>query len=1009
MRLTLLLLILSLVGKIGIAQRTLSAAATQTMLSTAKEAFQQERWDEACPALDKIWEEEGPRLFPSQSMDWQEVQYSRIVCHLLQNKPDAATDALQFINATTVPRWSDRMHFFLGNFYFQSKQWGVSLAQYKQADIANLTNQEIAQLQFNQGYALFVLKKYDEARPFFNSIRQLPNGSYRQAATYYYGILVFEEGKLEEAQLIFKQLEQDPTYGRLAIFYNSQLALAQGDYSLVIDQLEKNAHLYQDTVYPAWERKQVLGKAYFQKGDYARAALLLGDYFLHATTTSRIDQFQLAYAQLQQGQLAAAVEGFKKLVVGKDTLTGVSLFHLGEAYVKQNNKTEARSAFSLCMSTALNEGLKAKAQFNFAKLSYELGYFDVATREMDVFIQQNAQSPLVESAREILFASLAASSNYKKALSVLEQLEKPTATVLQLIPSVRYGRAVELFYDGELAAARPLFLKVAASSSTTNWPALSNFWLGEIAYQQKEGTISVQYLNKYLSLGAPVAGEATPIHAYYNLGYSFLLLNQPQSAIGQFEKVRYGPVMGNTSLELDARLRIADCQLLLRQYKAARQNYQFIVDLDGPAAPYAFYQLALIAGVESVNEKINRLKQVSVRYPQSPYVSIAAMSLADAYLEGERFNEALPLLEQLLAQATTASRPAILSKLAVVTYNLDDNEKSLHYYQQLIEQYPNTDEAADALEEMKAVYIELGRASDYTSYLKTRGIEVAVQVEDSLQYVTAEKLFEAKEYKKASLSLQQYIDSFPAGNYRAEALFQLGACYYQLKEWQLAISPLELLLSGEKVKHQLEANFLLARIYFFELKNYERALLWYERLLELTDKSEDRLEIFRALLRATYQQQNWILAGQYSDSLRLFKEKNKDDQALIALAKAKFFLQQEKEAEAQQELTAVLQWNKAAWAAEARYELAASYYRLRQWKLAEKTAFETINKSGSYEKWVTQSYLLLGDIYFAQKDYFNAKATYQSVYENATDEVYKKAAAAKLEEVSKKEAPTRNQ
>ncbi len=33
--------------------------------------------------------------------------------------------------------------------------------------------------------------------------------------------------------------------------------------------------------------------------------------------------------------------------------------------------------------------------------------------------------------------------------------------------------------------------------------------------------------------------------------------------------------------------------------------------------------------------------------------------------------------------------------------------------------------------------------------------------------------------------------------------------------------------------------------------------------------------------------------------------------------------------------------------------------------------------------WVTKAYILLGDVYFKQQDYFNAKATYQSVVDNA--------------------------
>lgn len=52
--------------------------------------------------------------------------------------------------------------------------------------------------------------------------------------------------------------------------------------------------------------------------------------------------------------------------------------------------------------------------------------------------------------------------------------------------------------------------------------------------------------------------------------------------------------------------------------------------------------------------------------------------------------------------------------------------------------------------------------------------------------------------------------------------------------------------------------------------------------------------------------------------------------------------------------------------------------------MAEKTAFEVTKKQASHEFWVTSAYILLGDIYVAQKDWFNALATYKSVTDNAT-------------------------
>ena len=48
---------------------------------------------------------------------------------------------------------------------------------------------------------------------------------------------------------------------------------------------------------------------------------------------------------------------------------------------------------------------------------------------------------------------------------------------------------------------------------------------------------------------------------------------------------------------------------------------------------------------------------------------------------------------------------------------------------------------------------------------------------------------------------------------------------------------------------------------------------------------------------------------------------------------------------------------------------------------------------------MTKAYILLGDIYFKQKDYFNAKATYQSIVDNTINAELKSEAQTKLNQV----------
>ena len=96
--------------------------------------------------------------------------------------------------------------------------------------------------------------------------------------------------------------------------------------------------------------------------------------------------------------------------------------------------------------------------------------------------------------------------------------------------------------------------------------------------------------------------------------------------------------------------------------------------------------------------------------------------------------------------------------------------------------------------------------------------------------------------------------------------------------------------------------------------------------------------------------------------------------------------------------------SRAAYGAEAQFQIAQCQYEENRLKDAEKSAFEVIHKSGSYELWVTKSYFLLGDIYLKEKDFFNAKATFQSLVENAKIEEIRVQAEQRLDEVKKEEA-----
>ena len=86
-------------------------------------------------------------------------------------------------------------------------------------------------------------------------------------------------------------------------------------------------------------------------------------------------------------------------------------------------------------------------------------------------------------------------------------------------------------------------------------------------------------------------------------------------------------------------------------------------------------------------------------------------------------------------------------------------------------------------------------------------------------------------------------------------------------------------------------------------------------------------------------------------------------------------------------------------AAESRYRIAELLLKQDKLKEAESAANESVHLSSGYDYWIVKSYILLSDVLVKEKDYFNAKATLESVVKHTKIQELKDEASKKLEEV----------
>ncbi|MGZ8509033.1 MAG: tetratricopeptide repeat protein [Chitinophagaceae bacterium] len=985
-------------------QQTIYYSDPFTKFKEAKEYFQKEQYSLAYPLLKELKQSVRETDKANNSVTVQEINYYTTACALKQGEENAEQEAIDYIDLEKNTARVQMMSFQLGEYYFRQKDFNKAVTHYEQANIVNLSNDDIAAMKFHQGYSYFTMQQFAKAKPLFNTIRSMSEDPNYLDANYYYGFLAFRDKQYNEALQSFKLVENQKDYATVVPYYIAQIYYIQGKKDEALKYAETKIKAGKSQYYDM-ELKQMIGHAYFERKEYDKGLPYLEDYVKRSNKVRREDLYELSYAYYMGNQLPKAIEGFKQLSGKEDSLSQSAMYLLGDAYLKTGQKSNARNAFLFCSSNSSDKKQQEVSKFQYARLSYELGYEDEALNSLKSFLNDYPNSAYNAEAKDLLVAVLTNTNNYREALSLLDGMGNPTPNAKRLYPRILYGRATEFVNDGRLAEADVLLDKALKDPNNGSVLPLVNFWKGEIAYRNNRLDDAIKYYNAYVSGGSPTSGEATISNVRYNLGYCYLRKENYQAALGFFEPLAKNPALNSDELTQDAYLRTADCYYMERNYSKAKSMYENVIRFSWPAEDYATFQNSMIAGIRSSKDKISLLNTMNRKFPSSALITDANMEVANTYMADEKFSEAIPYLNNVIKGTGNSSlKPQAYLKLGTAYYNLNNNNEALRHYNELITQYPNSQEANDALDNVKVIYVETGKTEEYAAFMRKAGKPISVDTEDSLTYAAAENQLTNGNTNAALNSFNSYLQKFPGGVYAMDANFYRGEIYNNKKDWNNALNGYETVAANAPNNYAERAILAAARINFFELKNYAKAETYYIQLGREASNQETQLEAMRGLLRSQYQLQKWTEAAANAKDLAAAKGSSNDDKALANMAIGKSHAINRQYDQAIANFKTVVQLNKAALAAEARYGIADSWFELNKLADAEKAAFEVINKSGSYDYWVTKAYILLGDVYYEQKDYFNAKATFQSVVDNTIEPTLKSEAQTKLTQVTEEES-----
>lgn len=923
--------------------------------------------------------------------------------HLLSvalEKESATLNATNWLTTNTNKIYQSRLNLELAKFYFKKQIIEAAINAYQNLSIDDLSNEELALMQFQLGYLYFKKGDWEKSSQYLFSIRQIKSSPYYLDANYYAGFVALQKKDFNIALSCFKIAESSSAYKNLTPFYISQLYYFLGDIDAALKNTEKALELKGQ--YYNSQLSQLMGHLLFEQKQYAKALPYLVNYVKGQKEVASQDLYQLSFCYFQSQQWNEAIQGFKQLANVEDSLGQNSMYLLATSYLKVNDKIGAKNAFLLCATKSQNLAQKEIALFNYAKLSLELKEYSVALQMIEKFNQNYPVSEYSSELKSIYVTALTYSNDFNKAYKAYQKMDTINESLLKLYPNILYGKAALMVNDGMNENAYELFKQIRNLPYNNKVLVQTLFWLGELTYKMGRVEESINYLESYLKEPFEI-GEITIKHAQYTLGYAYLKLNNYTKSLQQFTLAAdFNPYLASSFYQKDALVRLADCQFMTKQYKQALKSYQKIIDLGWDFEDYATFQKAIIYGALGLTkEKLKILNSYEFDFKNSNYVSDARIELADTYSSKEQYQEAInPLSKILVDNKATEFYPMAYYKLGIVYFNLNKNEIALQNFKSLYTAFPNAEESENAVEYIRNIFIEDQQPEAYVQFMNDFGKPLSVNEQDSLIYRAAFIQFEDKKFSNSASGFKKYLSIYPDGKYQLEALNYIAEIAYTNEQYDSAAIYFGKIANQAPNKFVERAAIVAARLHYFNIKDYAAAESYFKIVLQYASQQEQKTEAVKGLLRCQYKVENWAEAAQTAEIILKEKNSASDDYLMANMALYHQAMLSNDTVSAMRILNTVIKSNSSVYTAEAYYLISLLYFYQHKYNLAEKFAFEMIQKQASYDFWVTKTYILLGDIYLAQNDTFNATATYKSIAENATIPSLQKIAIDKLKQMN---------
>jgi TolA-binding protein len=689
-----------------------------------------------------------------------------------ERNPAAAQMLKNWIDTNQSSPFRPEAMLKLGNCYFDQGDYEAALSRYRLIETGNFATTLAQELLYRRGYSYLAVGNTDVAHATFASM--ISSGEFAPVKHFYLGYIAYLRSDYISALSEFNAVGANAEYGPRALYYIAQIEFVRGNYDKALATAKRLIATKAVPEYEA-EAQRIAGESLFNLGreneaiPYLRAYIAgSGEEILPSTA------YILGVSEYHAGDFGAAATMFKRVTMQDDAMGQSANLYLGQCYAKDGNTAAALMAFEKAYRMGFDKSVCEEALYNYAVAKSNGGRtpFGNSVALFESFLSQYPSSHYAPEVEKYILNGYMSDNDFKGALNAVARMRRPSTEALLTKQRALFMLGTREYAAGETNSAMKLFAEAATMTpSDASVARQSLLWQGTCLYDNGSYANAAECFRRYLS-SAP-ASDANALLARYNLAYARYGAEQYEDALAEFHRV----ISSRPSAEMaaDAYNRSGDCLYYKSNFADAAAAYSKAYEANPSSGDYPLYQQAVMKGLMRDNKgKIAGLDNMIDRFPSSALVPAALLEKAESYTALGNSDMAIGVYNELIAGYASSpyARKGLL-QLAIANLDKGDRTAAVADYKRIITTYPTSDEARLAADDLKRIYADQGRLSEFAAFMKSvpDAPEINPSELDALAFTSAEADYINTDN---TARIEQYLRDYPNGTHEAQAMYYLA-------------------------------------------------------------------------------------------------------------------------------------------------------------------------------------------------------------------------------------------